>query len=89
MKTKLILIATMLTLSNLAFAKKNCTTEPKSKWMEESVFKAKMESEGYKIRKFKQPGTCYEIYGQNPEGKNVEVYFNPVTGKVVKSKSDE
>ena len=89
MKTKLILMASLLTLTTQVYAKKNCTSEPKSKWMSESTFKAKMEKEGYKIRKFKQPGTCFEIYGENKKGQKVEVYFNPVTGKIVKSKSDD
>ena len=39
--------------------------------------------QGYEIRKFKEPGTCYEIYGKK-DGKDVEVYFNPVDGSVVK-----
>jgi hypothetical protein len=76
-----------LTLSTgFAFAKKNCTDEPKEKWMSEESFKKKAEAEGYTIKKFKQPGTCYEIYGTNKEGKKVEVYFNPVDGTPVKSK---
>lgn len=69
-----------------ALAKKDCTNEPKSKWMSEEAFKKKVTEEGYQIRKFKQPGTCYEIYGTDKEGKKVEVYFNPVDGSVVKSK---
>lgn len=89
MKTKLILIATMLTLAPQVYAKKNCTTEPKETWMSEAAFKEKVIKEGYTIRKFKQPGTCYEIYGENAKGQKVEVYFNPVTGEVVKSKSDD
>jgi hypothetical protein len=69
-----------------AQAKKDCTTEPKSKWMSEADFKKKVETEGYKISKFKQPGTCYEIYGTNKDGKKVEIYFDPVDGSIVKEK---
>ncbi|MCE3012860.1 MAG: PepSY domain-containing protein [Proteobacteria bacterium] len=83
--TGLFLFALSLS-SGLAFAKKNCTDEPKEKWMSEESFKKKAEAEGYTIKKFKQPGTCYEIYGTNKEGKKVEVYFNPVDGTPVKSK---
>jgi len=67
-----------------AYAKKDCTSEPKSKWMSEADLKKRLETEGYKISKFKQPGSCYEIYGMNKEGKKVEIYFNPVDGSVVK-----
>ena len=84
MKT-LIVLSLMLSLTGVAHAKKNCTDRPKDKWMKEEDFKKKAEAEGYKIRKFKQPGTCYEIYGTNKEGKKVEIYFNPVDGSIVDS----
>ena len=76
-------------LSTTGFAKKNCTDQPKEKWMTEEAFKKKAEEEGYKIKNFKQPGTCYEIYGTNKEGKKVEVYFNPVDGSVYREKKDK
>lgn len=85
MRKKLLVISAGIFLfSGLAFAKKNCTNEPKERWMSETEFKKKVEADGYKIRKFKQPGTCYEIYGQNKEGKNIEIYFNPVDASIVK-----
>ena len=82
----LLLVAVLVFSGAVAYAKKECTTEPKEKWMSEEAFKAKVEAEGYKIRKFKQPGTCYEIYGTDKEGKKVEIYFNPVDGSIVKAK---
>lgn len=81
-----LLVLCFLMLSLGAYAKKNCTDEPKDKWMSEADFKKKVEAEGYTIKKFKQPGTCYEIYGTDKEGKKVEIYFNPVDGSIVKSK---
>ncbi|MEY4616203.1 MAG: hypothetical protein RJB66_1163 [Pseudomonadota bacterium] len=66
-----------------AYAKKNCTDQPKDKWMTEETFKKKVEEQGYKIKKFKKPGTCYEIYGTDKDGKNVEIYFNPVDASIV------
>jgi hypothetical protein len=67
-----------------AHAKKSCTDQPKEKWMNAGDFKKKLEADGYKIRKFKEPGSCYEIYGTNAKGQNVEIYFNPVNGEIVK-----
>lgn len=81
-----LLVALLMSLSVAAYAKKDCTDQPKDKWMSEADFKKKVEADGYKIRKFKQPGSCYEIYGTNKEGKEVEIYFNPVDASVVKSK---
>jgi hypothetical protein len=83
---KLILTGLILMAGGMAQAKKDCTDQPKEKWMSVDDFKKKMEGEGYKIRKFKQPGSCYEIYGTNKDGKNVEIYFNPVDATIVKEK---
>lgn len=84
----LIIASLVLFASMSAHAKKSCTTEPKDKWMTEADFKKKVEEMGYKINKFKKPGTCYEIYGTNKDGKKVEVYFNPVDASIVKEKMD-
>ncbi len=76
----------LISLSLSAHAKSSCTDLPKDRWLSETVFKSQLAAQGYKIRKFKQPGTCYEIYGEDKSGKEVEIYFNPVTGSVVKAK---
>lgn len=86
MRNYLLAIMSLMLASGVAFAKKDCTDQPKEKWMSEADFKKKVEAEGYTIAKFKQPGTCYEIYGTNKEGKKVEIYFNPVDGSVKKEK---
>lgn len=72
-------------MSGAAFAKADCTAHPKSEWMKESDAKAKLEAEGYKIRKFKVDGNCYEIYGHDKNGKKVEIYYDTKTLAVVKS----
>lgn len=82
----LIFSAIVLMMASAAYAKKECTNQPKESWMKVEDFKKRIEEQGYTIQKFKQPGTCYEIYGTNKEGKKVEIYFNPVDGSVVKEK---
>lgn len=62
-----------------------CTTEPQSAWMSESAMKERITALGYKVKEFKISGQCYEIYGWNQQGQKVEVYFDPVDGKVFKS----
>lgn len=81
-----IILATLLASTTSVYAKKDCTTDPKDKWMSETDFKKKVEGEGFKISKFKVSGNCYEIYGTNKEGKKVEIYFNPVDGSPAPSK---
>jgi len=77
------LIGTCLLVSGGAALADSCTTEPQDKWLKEEDMKAKILAMGYKIDVFKIDGTCYEIYGQNKDGKKVEVYFNPVTAEIV------
>lgn len=82
---KLLLSALLVSLSGSVFAAAKCTKHPKDEWMKESDAKSKLKSEGYKIKKFKVDGNCYEIYGHNKEGKKVEIYFDTKTLEPVKS----
>ncbi|HEX4928313.1 MAG TPA: PepSY domain-containing protein [Burkholderiales bacterium] len=72
-----------------AFAAANCPKYPKNEWMPQAEAKAKIAAQGYKIRKFKVDGNCYEIYGWNKEGKKVEIYFDARTLAVVKSEIEK
>ena len=70
----------------IAQAAPNCTDEPRDQWMTEEAMKAKVATLGYeRIKTFKISGNCYEIYGHTKDGQKAEVYFNPVTGDIVKS----
>ncbi len=87
---KNMMLITIIVFAGLsAHAKKTCTDQPKDKWMTEEAFKKKAEDLGYKINKFKQPGSCYEIYGLNKDGQDVEVYFNPVDASIIKEKIEK
>lgn len=83
---QITVMSAILLSTGVAHAAKTCTDQPKEKWMTVEAFKKKAEEEGYKIRKFKQPGSCYEIYGTDKDGNDVEIYFNPVDGSIVKRK---
>lgn len=86
MKTALITLLAAAALAPVAaFAKADCPAHPKAEWMKEADARAKLESQGYKIRKFKVDGQCYEIYGFNKEGKKVEIYFDTKTLDVIKA----
>lgn len=82
MKSVLVVLAVLL--GSFSHAAPNCTQEPKEKWMSEDKMKEMILGQGYKIKKFKVAGQCYEIYGWDKEGKKVEIYFNPVDGSIVK-----
>lgn len=77
-----------LALASQAWAGPQCTTAPKEKWQDAKVFEAEL-AKTYSIKKFKTTsGNCYEIYGRDQQGKKVEIYFNPVDGKIVKQERE-
>ncbi len=80
----LVVLMTVLSFSNV-FAATECTTEAKEKWQDQTKFQEKLKTDGYKIKVFKvTKGNCYEIYGWDKAGKKVEIYFNPISGAIVK-----
>ena len=83
--TVLLLACAAAFASTTAAAKADCKAYPKAEWMKPAEAKAKIEAQGYKIRKFKVDGNCYEIYGHNKEGKKVEIYFDAKTLEPVKT----
>ncbi len=91
MKSSLVLttLAGSIFAAVPALASPECTTEAKDKWLTEDAMKAKATELGYKTEVFKIEGNCYEIYGYNKDGKQVEVYFNPVSGDVVEEEIEE
>jgi len=89
---KVGVITFSLLLANQAFAGPECTTEPESKWMGmHDMQKQIINDYGFTIKLFKVDGSCYEIYGWEEKSGHVdkiEVYFNPVTGAIVKKEID-
>jgi hypothetical protein len=80
----LALASTAALFSFGAIAAPRCTDAPRSKWMPEQALKDRLSKQGYRIDKFKVSGQCYEIYGQDKAGNDVEIYFDPTDGRVVK-----
>ena len=86
MRLKLAACAASIVMATPAWAGPQCTTADKSQWQDAAKFQEKLKADGYEIRKFKvTDGNCYEIYGWNKEKQKVEIYFDPVTGKAVKT----
>ena len=75
--------------SGVALADAGCPAAPKDTWLSEADMKKKVADMGYKHDVFKVSGNCYEIYGHNKDGKQVEVYFNPVDGSIVKEEVED
>jgi hypothetical protein len=82
-------IAAAAALGSLsAIAAPKCTTAPRNQWLPEATMKARLLKDGYVIRQFKVSGQCYEIYGKDARGNNVEIYFDPTDGRIVKRRGN-
>lgn len=82
---KVLTPAILMFAVSTAYAGPDCTKEDQSSWLDKDEFQMNLKEQGYKINVFKiTDGNCYEIYGWNKEGKKVEIYYHPVTGKVMK-----
>lgn len=83
------LLLSLAIASPLAFAGPECTTADKAQWQDQAKFQEDLKAQGYEIKKFKvTDGNCYEIYGWNKDKQKVEIYFDPVSGKAVKTEID-
>lgn len=78
----LVLVASPAMASDLC-------NEPKDKWMSVEDITAKVVEQGYEVRKIKVEDGCYEAYAINKDGKKFELYMNPVTAAVVKTKEED
>jgi len=80
------LLLSLALASPLAFAGPECTTADQAQWQDQAKFQDGLKAQGYEIKKFKvTKGNCYEIYGWDKDRKKVEIYFDPVSGKAVKT----
>jgi len=78
-------LATAVLASGAALAGDKCNV-PQAEWQPKQALQQKLEGEGWQIRKLKVDDGCYEVYGTDARGKRMEVYFDPRTFAVVKSK---
>ena len=73
----------MLRVRAAPFAAANCPKYPKASGCREAEAKAKIEADGLQDRQVQVDGNCYEIYGDNKEGKKAEVYFDAEDARTV------
>lgn len=64
-----------------------CSRAPHSEWRTSDDAKAAAEAQGYQVSQVKVEDNCYEIYAREKGGRRMELYVDPVTLKIVKSKS--
>lgn len=82
-KTLIALAISAFSLSAFA-SDKDCTAEPKAKWQSEKDVQASLEKQGYKVKRIKTEGSCYEAKATDKDGKKVELIINPADGQPAK-----
>ncbi len=60
-----------------------CTAAPENQWLSIQELQAKVEAQGYKVRKAKLKKACGELYTLDKNGQQVELFVDPTNGKIV------
>jgi len=63
----------------LATGLATCDSGSPDTWQPQSVLEKQLTDKGWKVRRIKVDGGCYEVYAINDKGEKVEAYFHPVT----------
>lgn len=56
-----------------------CDSGPKEGWQPATKLELQLKDRGWTVRRIKEDGGCYEVYGLDDKGQRVEAYFHPVT----------
>lgn len=89
MAAGILAVVAAATLPGVAGASSEACSVSAAERQTSDALKQKLEGEGWKIRRIKSEGGCYEVYGFNPKGRRVEVYFDPKTFAVVKLNDED
>jgi hypothetical protein len=77
------------TAANASDPSRACTTAPQSQWRKIADLQAKVEEQGYKVRKAKLKKACGELYAVDKSGERIELFVDPTNAKIVETKKDE
>jgi hypothetical protein len=56
-----------------------CDSGPKAQWQPQEKLEKMLAEKGWKVRRIKEDGGCYEVYALDENGNRVEAYFHPLT----------
>ena len=81
--TALLLAAATSHATGLA----TCDSGPKEGWQPQAKLEQVLKEKGWTVRRIKEDGGCWEVYGLDDKGQRVEAYFHPVTLAPVPTKA--
>ncbi len=79
----LLLVITSAQATGLA----TCDSGPKESWQPQAKLEQMLKDKGWTVRRVKEDGGCYEVYGLDDKGQRVEAYFHPLTLAPVPTKA--
>jgi len=56
-----------------------CDSGPRESWQAQDKLEKMLTGKGWRIRRVKEDGGCYEVYAFDEKGERVEAYFHPKT----------
>ncbi|WP_299481166.1 PepSY domain-containing protein [uncultured Roseibium sp.] len=81
--TAISLLMCVFTFPACATGLYECAPTERSSWLTQDEVTEKLIGEGWQVRRMKEDGGCWEVYGTTPQGQRVEVYLDPVSGEVL------
>jgi hypothetical protein len=80
-----------LALSTQSFATglATCDSGSQDTWQPQAKLEKQLTDQGWKVRRIKVDGGCYEVYALNEKGEKVEAYFHPQTLAPVPTKENK
>lgn len=65
-----------------------CDAGPQEQWQPKEKLERQLTDKGWKIRRIKVDGGCYEVYALTAKGDKIEAYFHPLTLQQVAAKAE-
>ncbi len=72
-------VAMVVATQGFATGLATCDSGPREGWQPQSKLENMLTGKGWKIRRVKEDGGCYEVYAFDEKGDRVEAYFHPKT----------
>ena len=64
-----------------------CDSGPKESWQPQAKLEQMLKDKGWTVRRVKEDGGCWEVYGLDDKGQRMEAYFHPLTLAPVPTKA--
>jgi hypothetical protein len=76
-------VLAMTSSANASGFGRPCTTAPQSQWLSIEQLQAKVEAQGFTVKKARLKKACGELYTLDKNGQRAELFVDPTNGKIV------